>query len=641
MKQPVIPREDSSILHGKIKTHYMKNDELLLKVEEFSNCICVNDLDGAKKLDAVLIEFLGKDSRVVPRKDAPPLLQILYAYNRSMLRLNRDEVEYAILAMVDVAEIIRCYEMWDEVYFVLSMLAENKGRHDKIDMSFQYACDNLLVSIVCQIKFPALSLSLLWNAEKLFMNFFRKDTVEFIKGIRQIQYDFVALEYKNFDLEGAELFEEKAKSLGEINMRISSIYNPIFFDIDSKGQEVLSEDLKKVLKELNEHIPTLEEWGLYWKQFPDYRFSDSMLIKKYGHYSNKENEKLPNLLELLEALSYDEEKYALLYDKSPLGVFFPYHEEWNDLDKVTNNDNELLFLPRFRIKNWYYRGQTSYYEYCQPTLKRLNCKSKVFRERLKLCEFSIIVNKHPVSKMFKLGLSTETRSGDVQHCKIHINDIALAQHYGICTEYMDLTTDKWVAAFFACSDYVNGEGLEKDYYKPHDDSNLGVFYVYKDNSPFESDWKLHPVGIQPNARPIKQSAYAINIQDNQNFNEITCGIRFKHESRCSSIIYKFFNESKGIFPIEVIEKKAKTIVNCEKFSKLALDSARKRFYAHLNDKEFSELLSESTVEVVSNPIIDFSQEEIIAASKEIELVRNFVNLNTSNFLIGTIRLDNS
>lgn len=438
------------------------------------------------------------------------------------------------------------------------------------------------------------------------------------------------------------LFEEKANTLGNIKMRLPSKEDPKYLDHNPIEQEVLSEDMHKIFRELNEHIPTLNEWELYWHNFPDYKVSESMLHKKYGHFSDEdvEIEKLPNLLELLESLTYDEEKYALIHDKSPLGISIPFHDEWKDLDKVTNNENELLFLPRCRVKNWYYRGQTSYYEKCRPSLQRLECKSQIFKERLKLCEFSIIVSKHPVSEMFELGLSTQTRSGDVQHCKMHVNDIALAQHYGICTEYMDLTTDKWVAAFFACSDYVNGEGLEKDSYKPHEGNEVGVFYVFRDESPFGNDWKLHPVGIQPNARPIKQSAYTMDMLDNQNFNNLACVIKFKHESRCSSIIFKMFNESKGILPQEVIERKAKIISNSNKFSQLALIAARNRFYDHMDDLEFNELLAGSSVEIVSEPIVDYLPEEIDEAFSEIELVRNFVNLNTSNDLFGSFRIDN-
>ncbi|QRX63852.1 FRG domain-containing protein [Dysgonomonadaceae bacterium zrk40] len=613
-------------------------NELRILVDKFAVSIDSNDFDGAKTIDSVLIKYLGNDERVVPREDAPPFLQILYGYNRAMLRLNSDEIESAVLAMVDVAEIIRCYEMWDEIYYVLSMLAENKGYHDQFDHALQFACDNLMMGVVCQFKFPALSLSLLWYAEKSFVNFGRLNTVEFIKGFRQLQYRLIAFNYRNFDYYGAMLFEEKAKSVGNIKMRIPSRDEPKYYNRSTNVQEVLSDDLRKHFRESNEHIPTLEEWGLYWNNFPDYKVSESMLYHKFGHFTVKDTEELPNIFELLEVLSYDEEKYALMYDNSPIGKSIPFHEEWKELDKVTYYENELLFLPRCRVKNWYYRGQNTCYEKCQSSLHRLKCKNKIFKERLKLCEFSRIVNKHPLSELFQLGLSTQTRSGDVQHCKMHINNTALAQHYGTKTEHLDLTTDKWIATFFACTEYIKGDGVKKESYIPSEKEPQGVFYVYEDSNPFTNDWNLHPIGIQPNARPVKQSAYTINMHNDQDFNDLAFKVRFKHDSRCSSIIFKMFNKSKVLFPDEVIEKKAEIIVNSNKFSQLALNDARDRFYSHMNDSEYNELLAVSSVEIVSNPIVDYLPDEMDEAYGEIKLVRDFINLKTSNHLFGSIRI---
>lgn len=124
----------------------MKYNELRIIVDKFAVSIDSNDFEGAKTIDSDLMKYLGNDERVVPREDAPPFLQILYGYNRAMLRLNSDEIESAVLAMVDVAEIIRCYEMWDEIYYVLSMLAENKGYHDQFDHALQFVSTRVTTS---------------------------------------------------------------------------------------------------------------------------------------------------------------------------------------------------------------------------------------------------------------------------------------------------------------------------------------------------------------------------------------------------------------------------------------------------------------------------------------------------------------
>lgn len=150
--------------------------------------------------------------------------------------------------------------------------------------------------------------------------------------------------------------------------------------------------------------------------------------------------------------------------------------------------------------------------------------------------------------------------------------------------------------------------------------------------------EIHPVGIQPIARPIKQSGLVVEITKNQSFDKIANGIYFKHEIRCSSIIYKLFKESIGIMPKEVIESKAEIIVNSHKFCQMALDNTRIRFYSHLDHNEFNELLVESRVEIVNKPIVDFLPEEIEKAYQEFELINKYVHLNTSKRLFMSIPL---
>lgn len=620
----------------------MDAEELFQKNEEFAKCLELKDLNKAQLLDNELINYLGKDGRVVPRENAPPIIQISYAYNRAILRLSRNEIEGAILAMIDVSEVIRHYELWDQIYCILWMLAESKGHHNQFDEAYAYACDILMIAVVCQIKFPALSLSLFWKAEGLFLKFERLNTCEFIEGLRILQYDLVALKYKSDDIYGTQFFYEKARSIGNFKMKLPSPDEPK--DITNKftENEMLPKDFREVSKDYNEHIPSLEEWNLFLKSFPDYKVSESLLVKKYGNTSLKDKNELPNILEVLEVLCYDEEKYALICDKSPVGSTLNFHENWCDLDILANSNRELLFLPRCKVKNWYYRGQTKHFKNCQPSLYRytdkMEKKNSAFVERLKLCEFSIILNKLPASEILKSGLRIPNRSGELLHYIVHIDDIALAQHYGIQTEFLDLTTDKLTASFFASSELVKGDEGYSKIYKPYEGDETGVFYVYQNKSPCKNNWKIHPVGIQPIARPIKQSALVMEIGKNQKFDKIANGIYFKHESRCSSIIYKLFNESKGIMPNEVIESKAEMIVNSHKFCQMALDNMYKRFYSHLDHNKFNELLIESRVEIVNKPIVDFLPEEIEKANQEFELINKYVQFNTSKALFMLIPL---
>ena len=59
-----------------------------------------------------------------------------------------------------------------------------------------------------------------------------------------------------------------------------------------------------------------------------------------------------------------------------------------------------------------------------------------------------------------------------------VEDMAIAQHYEFPTEYMDITNNKWVAAFFAAT-YKSG-----NLYLPTETgfgNGIGVFYISNDD----------------------------------------------------------------------------------------------------------------------------------------------------------------
>lgn len=613
----------------------MNIEVLLHKTNVFAELIN-SDNASAQKLDAELIEILGNDGRVVPQVDIPPTIQMLYAFNRAILRLNLVEIESAAIAMLDLAEIIRHYELWDEIYFILWLLAESKGKLNKFDEPLAYACDNLMMAIICQIKFPSISLSLFIKAESLYIKLGRDNTAVFVKGLKQLQYVIISECYNNDDAIGASLFVEKAKSMGVVNLRAFRVNEPNYSTIRPVMQECTTDEIRDAFIDSDEHIPTMNEWRQFWQKLPEYNINESLLLKKFIAQSIAEKDKLPNILEVLEIICYEEEKYALLYDKNPIGQFLNSHQDNNDLYQVTNSEGKLLFLPKCRVKHWYYRGQTDYHTYCQPSLYRKKDKFVVLIERLKLCEFSILIKKHPIASVFESGIYHTMTSGDVQHCKIFIDDSALAQHYGINTEFIDLTTDKWAAAFFASSTHVDGVDSEKETYKPYEGDKVGVFYVYQDKSPYVNQWKLHPVGIQPFSRPVRQSGYVLEVMKDQNFNELAFGILFRADVRCSSIIFKLFNESKGILPDELIEKKSQVIKNSNKFSRSALLITRQRFYSHLMDAQFDELVNGCNVEIVEEPIVEFQQNEIKEAMSEFEFIDKNIQFNTTRQMNMTI-----
>ena len=100
---------------------------------------------------------------------------------------------------------------------------------------------------------------------------------------------------------------------------------------------------------------------------------------------------------------------------------------------MTLHDNHVVASPTpFQPL---YRGQSSYYERCLPSLYRRKWSDLQKLERLvQIEDFKTILNDNPEIK-------DEIEGG------LAVNYIGLAQHYGIETNVIDLTNSFGVAAF--------------------------------------------------------------------------------------------------------------------------------------------------------------------------------------------------
>lgn len=190
-----------------------------------------------------------------------------------------------------------------------------------------------------------------------------------------------------------------------------------------------------------------------------------------------------------------------------------------------------LFLPGIQLtfphigtsmtqkKNkYFYRGENAYYRSSKPGIYRSNTGIiQLIADHLILNEACLFLDQFDAVKYWNC-------SG--------VNYIALAQHYGIKTSLMDLTSDLKTALFFACCKYENGQWrpLEKKDFecknsrlKPKD-ARYGVIY----RSPTEiTDMKwaladgqqgynlIAPIGYQPFMRCSSQHGYMLCTQNAQ------------------------------------------------------------------------------------------------------------------------------
>ena len=270
-----------------------------------------------------------------------------------------------------------------------------------------------------------------------------------------------------------------------------------------------------------------------------------------------ENEKLalPTILDVLEELAEKEYQDYLEWTRQPnfLAPFFAEDGEYM-ITAVAPHVPVYKLLPGSLSTFMLFRGQNGDFPTCVPSLFRKVPDGYTIDDwrvvcRVRTAEFMWILIKHPVVR--------ELQS------KIDVDLVPLAQHYGFPTEYMDVTNNKWVAAFFAVTQYRD------DTYTPVDENfgnGVGVFYVSKPEKNFTTAllWsanKLQALGFQYFARPTRQYSLVYRMTEGENFDYSPSWskILFRHDKRASEVVYDMAWRQERWFPNDLLSEKARMI----------------------------------------------------------------------------------
>ena len=600
------------------------------KQEEFSLALINGDREKAEELDEDLMDMVGAEGRIDLRRArmVNPRPLIWYSSNRAMLKLQLGRVEEAAFCMNEAARTMHALGYDAEIYFMLDGLAQTRGKHDIFSSPFELACDYLMMAVMGQYYFLAISLSFLWKAKTIFTKLGHADIAHFVHGLIGMQCSLLAEMFKADDPEGAAMFGQFAESLKGIELVVPNPDAPRKLEWPKnpfgEHKDLTPEQRKEIYGPMNPRLETLEDEKMLSSHWPTFEYEGSM-IARFERETASAGENLPNILEVLDILCYEEEKYALRSMNTRLTsvLLGDPHDSDGNLDRVVGEDGRFLFLPKGIINGIYYRGQAKFYDICKPSLLRDKTEKERFVERIKLCEFSILLQKHPSSKLFVEGYGDTLNDGHVESHELFVDEEALAQHYGILTEYLDLTADKWVAAFFACTDYHHTPSGQRDDYVKHTTEDNGVLYIYQDIKEKKYSGELHPVGLQPFSRPVHQAGYVLKMENSQNFNDQAHAIRFRFDSGCSSIIYWLFDQSMKIQPEEVIELKAKRIAGeTTTFSRAAYIMAHQRYFGELTEEDFLQRITDYALKIQETPLVDFTSEEIERAWKDDFAIQN-------------------
>lgn len=341
---------------------------------------------------------------------------------------------------------------------------------------------------------------------------------------------------------------------------------------------------------------------------------------RWGRIPGNDIEQYPTVIDIIQDIIQEEESHIL--NRYPL-----LHQD-NVLTQMTQNGHYLLMasdnangevelMPTSRTPMVFYRGQNEFFPRCLSSLCREKDVAKEFlRSRLQTCELQLCLISHPVILEFiNNRFSYDNKLFDI---KIPVHLEGLAQHYGIKTTLLDLTANKWVAAFFATTIYKNGA------YSPIDTSDknslkYGVFYRYRWTLPAGNvrNKNVHAIGIQYFNRPGKQAALVMNLPNGKNFNEVDGVERvfFRHDTAISKLIYDLSQQSRKFFPDDILATMMCNFLKQPLFSMKAVELCRTKYYPGRNKEDFCRTVSNYGFKISEQSQLTFDKE---ATEKEYE-----------------------
>ena len=245
---------------------------------------------------------------------------------------------------------------------------------------------------------------------------------------------------------------------------------------------------------------------------------------------------------------------------------------------VSVSETQALSLPSpFPTRGYYFRGENGKYNMCLSSRDRITDSEERIIKDIKTIDFELALKQFPqVYLAEKDGLL--------------IDYTAMAQHYGLATDYLDLTYDIGVAAFFACTKFnENGAVFPTD----SEYAQIRMKCLTLPDNPLDESNRLRILGMQPFSRPARQSAVCYRMGEGEDFAGECCTFVFKTDPEDAAIIANCFsspvsmNECGGswLFPEEMIVRTAETVKNTPCVSESAVE-----IYCERYDKDISNVL---------------------------------------------------
>lgn len=256
------------------------------------------------------------------------------------------------------------------------------------------------------------------------------------------------------------------------------------------------------------------------------------------------------------------------HNGSANGIVF---DDMEALHPIVGEDGYIKFRSGVEFSMIQYRGQNEDFGVCKTTLDRCKTEEEQFLNICRTTAFEELLEIHPFVKyIYSLP--------PIGKNYLSANLTGIAQHYGLHTNYLDITNNFDVACFFATCKYDNGK-----YYPIGKISKPGVIYkineLFMTPPYFKSNVEIEYIGWQPLPRPEQQRASVIKVPKDTNLDTVNRVQKyyFKHSTSQSRKIWEMFDKGKALFPDDSAADLANECSKLHSFTNEQINKAVERF----------------------------------------------------------------
>ena len=203
-----------------------------------------------------------------------------------------------------------------------------------------------------------------------------------------------------------------------------------------------------------------------------------------------------------------------------------------------------------------FRGQGRRYLPCVSTAARgLGIDARCLKELSGANQARLIGNLIRTEWFVKL-LRETTAAKWLKENSIVLDEMAVAQHYGLPTGYIDLTQSFDVAAFFACCRYDSATKA----WTPVADGEGVVYAVQWRTVP--DGYSIRPINLQFFPRPSEQWGWTCEMRLGDDFDNMPFvhKLVFKHDEQASRRILARFSQGGDLFPADPLSQLAERLM---------------------------------------------------------------------------------